>query len=101
MSWQQLYAWSKKIHRLTMWLMILLGVPQAVTGVLLEDGTKWRQVLGRETMGKVLELHAFVGSKFAIILAVMMVTGVLMWLLPELQKRKRKPGENEGLSQTN
>jgi len=82
----QLYLWSKKLHRLTMWLAIVTGVPLALTGLLLDEGGGLQ----------VRAIHRLMSKPFALSLALMMVTGLVMWAVPkvlEIERRKKMKGE--------
>jgi len=80
MNINQIYLWSRQIHKLIMWICIVTGVPMALTGLLLDDG-------GNSTIRLV---HRLLSKPFAISLAGLMVTGVVMWGVPVLLKRSRK-----------
>lgn len=84
---QFIYLWSKKIHRIAMWLAIILGVPLAVTGVILENETLSLWAATQDYGYIVRSLHRATSTKFALVLAVMMVTGFLLWLIPKLRAR--------------
>jgi hypothetical protein len=84
---QLIYFWSKKIHRILMWLAILLGVPVAVTGVLMESETLATFVALQDWGYRVRVLHRMLSTKFALVLLLMMVSGFLLWLIPKLRTR--------------
>lgn len=88
MSWQQIFVWSKKIHRVAMWFAIVLGVPLALTGVIMENDGLYYLVSSWDYGYKTRELHRIVSNKFALVLAVMMTTGFLMWAIPLYLKKK-------------
>lgn len=88
---QQVYVWSKKIHRLMMWVVLVIGLGMMVGGL----------VMHRELEGEwyppfidsilVRELHNTMAVPFALALGVMMATGLLMWGVPKiLSKRVNK-----------
>lgn len=87
---QYIYFWAKKIHNLMMWFAIILGVPIAITGVLIEEPEKWETLFNPTQMYMIRDIHGEWSGKFAIVLAVMMVTGFLMWLLPRMLSRYAK-----------
>jgi len=91
MTLQLIFAWSKKIHRVSMWFAIILGVPLAITGVILENESLSLIAASSDWGYKVRELHRATSAKFALVLAVMMVTGFLMWLIPSLLKKRISP----------
>lgn len=88
MSLQRIYAWSKKIHNWAMWIMILLGVPVALTGIILENEILSVWAAGMDWGYKVRELHGSLSGKFALVLAIMMVTGLLMWAIPRILSKR-------------
>lgn len=89
MQLQQIYAWARKIHKWTMWLAILLGVPLAISGVIMEEGDGWRGIFTFDQMIWIRGVHREISTKFALVLALMIVTGLLMWAIPKmLSKRK-------------
>lgn len=91
MNLQQIYAWSKKLHRFAMWFAIILGVPLALTGVILESESLMYYFASNDWGYYVRELHRMTSTKFALVLAVMMVTGFLMWAIPRLLIKRSQP----------
>lgn len=87
---QQIFFYSKKIHVFFMWLSFLLGIPIAVTGVLIEEPEKWGIFFSPMQMYTFREIHGEWSSKFALVLAVMMITGFLLWLIPRMLSSKGK-----------
>jgi len=88
MSWQQIYAWSKKIHRWAMWLAIALGIPLSITGVIMEEDSFLFWAVSNDWGYKIRELHRFCSNKFALVLAIMMVTGIVMWVIPKILSKR-------------
>lgn len=89
MSLQIAFVWARKIHKWTMWLAILLGVPLSLSGVIMEGESGWRDIFTIEQMLLVRTIHRAISTKFALVLAIMMVTGLAMWAIPKiLSKRK-------------
>ena len=84
MQLQQIYAWARKIHKWTMWLAILLGVPLALSGVIMEGDSGWRDIFSFEQMIWIRGIHREISTKFALVLAIMIVTGLLMWVIPKI-----------------
>jgi len=84
------FIWSKKIHRLTMWLAIILGIPLSLTGIMMEKSNLFEPRLGIQTLITARSLHRTISTKFALVLAMMMVTGFLMWVIPEITKIKAR-----------
>lgn len=88
MSLQLVYTWSKKIHRLAMWFAILLGVPLATSGLLLHKIVEGESLPFPIDPLQIRWLHGKVSTPFALILALMMVTGFLMWVIPKILSRR-------------
>lgn len=84
---QRIYYWAKKIHNLMMWFTIILGVPIAVTGIIIGEPEKWEMIFNSSQMYTIRYIHGEWSEKFAIVLAIMMVTGFLMWVLPKILSR--------------
>lgn len=91
LSWQKIYAFSKEVHRLAMWVAIILGVPLAITGLLLHKIVEgeWLNISFIDP-AMVRFLHNKLSTPFALILALMMVTGFVMWGVPKLLMWQRK-----------
>lgn len=93
MRLQQLYTWAKTIHRWAMWIAILLGVPLALTGLALHKIVEGEGGFLPVDPMIVRWWHGQLSSPFALILAVMMVSGFLMWWVPRMlvwRARKNK-----------
>lgn len=88
MNLQFVYSWSKKIHNTAMWFAIVLGVPLSITGVIMEEERFLFWAVSNDLGYKVRELHRFCSTKFALVLAIMMVTGILMWVIPKILSRR-------------
>ena len=73
-----------------MWFAILLGVPLAISGVILQEGNFLIWVVSNDWGYKVRAVHRFVSNPFALVLAGMMVTGFLMWIVPKLLSSSAK-----------
>lgn len=69
-----------------MWLAIALGVPLALTGIVMDSDF----LVGFDFGINVRAVHRLVANKFALILAIMMLTGFAMWLIPILLSRRAK-----------
>lgn len=71
-----------------MWFAIVLGVPLAVTGVIMEEGSFLFWPISSESENNARILHRLVSTKFALVLAVMMITGFVMWGVPKILARR-------------
>lgn len=87
---QQIYYFSKKIHVILMWFSFVLGIPVAVTGMLIEEPEKWEMIFTPVQMYSFRKIHGEWSTKFALVLALMMVTGFLLWLIPRMLSSKTK-----------
>jgi len=84
MSLQLIFYWSKKIHRIAMWVAIVFGVPLALSGVALHKLVEGESFFFVPDEMTVRYIHNKVSNPFALTLAVMMVTGFLLWLIPKI-----------------
>lgn len=83
MNLQIIFGWARKIHKWTMWLAILLGVPLALSGVIMEEDG-WRNIFTFDQMIWIRGVHREISTKFVLVLAIMIVTGLLMWVIPKI-----------------
>lgn len=88
--WQKIFGWSKKIHRVTMWVVILLGSTMMLTGYLMNRQLAGDTVPAREVMLLVRKTHVTVSMWFLWSLLIQIMTGLGMWLAPKMLSRKRK-----------
>lgn len=96
MKMTTIYLWSKKIHRWSMWLAIVLGVPLSLTGIIMEDSEGWGWVLGSQSLFWSRSVHRAISTKFVLVLGIMIWTGLFMWAIPELIKlRARKKNQEK------
>lgn len=94
MSWQLVYFWSKKIHRLTMWLVTVLGIGMASGGLLLHRELEGEWIPEFINTLTIRYWHNKLASPFALVLAIMIGTGILMWGIPKiLSKRTQSPSK--------
>lgn len=68
-------------------MIILLGVPMAISGLLLHKIAEGEAGFIPIDPDLVRFLHGKMSNPFALILAVMMTSGFLMWILPKILKR--------------
>ena len=95
MNWQTVYAWSKKIHKLVMWIAIIMGAGMSAGGLLLHKEVEGEAVPSIIDMVLVRRLHNQISQPFVMVLGIMMATGFLMWGVPKIIARnvKHKQGE--------
>ncbi len=82
----KLSFWSRKIHRVSLWFVVVLGLIQMGTGLML----KYPTVLMVADAGAVLSLHVTTAGYFAVAFSVQMITGVLMYIIPWLLKLRNQ-----------
>lgn len=90
MSWQLVFYWSKKIHRIAMWAAIIFGVPLALSGVALHKLIEGESFFFIPDESTVRYVHNKVSNPFALTLAIMMVTGFLLWVVPKILSLRAK-----------
>lgn len=88
MSWQLVYLWSKKIHRLAMWLMLFLGAGMTMGGLILhrEVEKEWLPLF--VDTGLIRYWHNQMATPFALVIVIMSVTGFLLWAVPKILAKK-------------
>lgn len=84
MSLQLIYFWSKKIHRLAMWVMTVLGTGMAVGGLVLHRELEGEWIPALIDTSLIRYWHNKIASPFALFLAVMIGTGLIMWAVPKI-----------------
>lgn len=81
------YLISKKIHRILVLIITVLSLLMALTGLMLKYPAFNLNLIN---LGLVRYLHNQLSPLFGIVLTLMIITGVWMYLYPELQKRIKK-----------
>lgn len=91
------YQLSRKIHRLLVLLITVLGLAMAGSGLLLKYPSFVSQSLSFIDLGLLRYLHNRLSPWFGILLTLMALTGVVMYFYPVYMKRKaatrKGPGE--------
>jgi uncharacterized iron-regulated membrane protein len=81
----KLYLLSKVLHRVSLYFTSLLIVFMSLTGICL----KYPQAnLFHLDMGLIRSLHSNFSLYFVLALFIMMITGLIMYIYPELRKHK-------------
>lgn len=80
------FLYSKQIHRICMFITILLGVIIMPTGILLNYSFLY-SYFSFINPGNVRQIHAFVSPYFSISILIMMITGVIMYIFPLFKKK--------------
>lgn len=73
-----------------MWAAILFGVPLALSGVALHKLVEGQSYFFVPDENMVRFIHNRASNPFALTLAVMMVTGFLLWLVPKILAARTK-----------
>lgn len=87
----KLYLFAKKIHRIMVLFLIAFILFMSVTGTMLKYSGFSTKYLGFLDLGAMRYLHGNLSPFFAIALTLMALTGLYMYIYPELQKRKNVP----------
>ena len=85
-SMQKIYLFAKQVHRLLVVLISGLGAVMALTGLML----KYPGLLGFGNLGLVRLVHSSMSTAFAAVLVLMILTGLVMYSVPWLQKRRAR-----------
>lgn len=80
------FNWSRKIHRWSLWFVVILGVVQLVTGLTM----KYPQLFPFIDEPSARLLHRQTATYFALFFGIQMLTGLIMYIIPWLLKRFRK-----------
>lgn len=76
-----LYLLAKKIHRMLVFVIIVVGFTMSLTGILLKYSflaTKFDFI----DLGQVRYLHNNLSPFFSVVLILMILTGIVMYLFP-------------------
>jgi thiosulfate reductase cytochrome b subunit len=79
--------YSRRVHRVVMLFVIVLGLIQMATGTVM----KYPQLFPFVDQTSVRVLHFDVATYFSIAFVIQIVTGVIMYMSPKLIKALRKP----------
>ena len=90
MQLQQIYAWSKKIHKWMMWVVLLLGSGMMFGGLVMHRELEGEWYPPFVDTALVRSLHNTMAVPFTVALSLMMLTGLLMWGIPKILM-SRKP----------
>lgn len=82
----KLYIWSRKIHRLVLFAVVALTLLMGTTGLFMKY-TEFADSLNID-QGLIRYLHNQLSVYFAIVLGVMMCTGLFMYIFPILARRR-------------
>jgi len=83
----RLSYYSRRVHRVVMLFVIVLGLIQMATGTAM----KYPQLFPFVDQSAVRLLHFDVATYFSIAFVIQIVTGIIMYIAPKLIKALRKP----------
>lgn len=78
--------YSRRIHRLSLWFVVILGLVQLVTGLTI----KYPDFFSFIDPVAARLLHGQTATYFAIFFGIQMLTGLVMYLTPWILKMTRK-----------
>ena len=90
MQLQQIYIWSKKIHKLMMWVLLLIGSGMMIGGLVMHRELEGEWYPPFIDSALVRELHNKMAVPFSLALGVMMLTGLIMWGVPKILASRAK-----------
>jgi hypothetical protein len=87
---QKLYLFAKQVHRILVLIITGLGAAMAITGLALKYPDTAVSMAGSVNFGLVRFIHSNLSTVFAIVLLLMMCTGLVLYVVPMLQKRRAR-----------
>jgi len=90
MNLVKLAIWAKKIHRILVVFITISGLIMMVTGFKMKQATQGIIVLPFFDTTATRTLHNQLSTLFAIVLGIMMLTGIFMYIYPWIIKLTRK-----------
>jgi hypothetical protein len=82
----QVYSWSKKIHKIVMWGVVVLGAWMMTSGYLMHHELEGDLTLAID-MEFVRYWHNGISQYFLVVLLLQMATGLTMWVVPKMLSR--------------
>lgn len=89
---QQVYAWSKKIHRIIMWVVVVLGSWMMLSGYLMHKELEGEPILKESAMAFMRSWHNGISQYFLVALLLQMLTGLSMWIVPKMLSQRMSQG---------
>lgn len=86
----KLSIWARKIHRYLVILISVIGLVMSVTGYKMHEALEGTNVLPFIDYAAARVLHNQLSTLFAIVLGIMMFTGIFLFLYPWIIKLTRK-----------
>ncbi len=90
---------AKKIHRILVLIIMVLGLTMAVTGTLLKYTWITTDYLTSVDLVQVRSLHSALSTYFGIVLVLMILTGLWMYLYPPLKRTFAKKNTPDNSSE--
>ncbi len=84
----KLYLWSRKLHRVFLFAVVVLTLLMGVTGLFMKY-TSFAKSVGVNP-GLIRYLHNQMSGYFTIVLVIMMLTGIFMYVSPIFVARRVK-----------
>jgi hypothetical protein len=84
------FLFMKQVHRFLVFIILVLGLIMAVTGVLLKYSAFITAHASFVSLAFIRYLHNNLSTYFGVVLFVMIITGVWMYVYPGWQARKHR-----------
>ncbi len=89
MNLQLIYAWSKKIHKWSMWGVVALGSWMMLSGFLMHEELGGEALLSPTNMLFFRTWHNNVSQYFLVFLLIQMATGLIIWGVPKILMNRK------------
>lgn len=86
MNLPKLSFYARKVHRLTLLFIVVLGFLQLVTGLAM----KYPSWFGFLDQGTVRVLHFDLAGWFGLVFGIQMLTGIIMYVVPMLIRKSQQ-----------
>lgn len=83
----KLNIFFRKLHRFMVIFIVILSIVMMITGTMLKYPLTSKNLVPFINLGIVGWLHSITSPFFAIVLSIMLITGVVMWVYPMLIRR--------------
>jgi hypothetical protein len=80
--------YARKIHRILVIFITILGTIMMITGLMIDELEEGNNIIADPEF--IRSIHGKTSTPFAIILGLMIITGLILYLYPWLQKTIRK-----------
>jgi hypothetical protein len=82
---------ARKVHRILVWFITILGLVMMATGLSMHEAEEGTTLIPILDQGFLRTTHNSLSSLFSLILGLMILTGFYMYIYPWLQKITKKP----------